>query len=386
VGASDRYAAWNRPTHSGAAARGCQRTVYARSVIGVADVQLVGLLPRADEAANPVVELVPIDNRADELDADRDARLAGDERGGHLERRVEPGRRLAAAGVPLPGRLTVDVDLRPLLGDAEVEPAREALARRGKVDGNAPLLLSPKGTKVNACNLSRQFRSCAILAFVRMEGGGLFNSDDEAPEVAHFIEEGRVPGIGGPEPKNAEKIERRLTRSERIRNLADAVRRPVEQRMERLSLYSLKTTHITWARQIVSLDAVHDQVGHAGNGVQERHYVDVSLLHPQASADAVWDVLRGRQILPKYGGAARTAVVGTGTDPFCDPTRGFDDRGGGDGSDLSQRRCVGLSEPLYCDSPDGPVAQWSEQGTHNPCVPRSSRGGPTNYPSMQLLR
>src|SRR5690606_19810565 len=27
---------------------------------------------------------------------------------------------------------------------------------------------------------------------------------------------------------------------------------------------------------------------------------------------------------------------------------------------------------------DGPIAQWSEQGTHNPLVPGSNPGGPTN--------
>src|SRR5690606_24458992 len=30
--------------------------------------------------------------------------------------------------------------------------------------------------------------------------------------------------------------------------------------------------------------------------------------------------------------------------------------------------------------PDGPIAQWLEQGTHNPLVPGSSPGGPTTFP------
>ena len=34
----------------------------------------------------------------------------------------------------------------------------------------------------------------------------------------------------------------------------------------------------------------------------------------------------------------------------------------------------------------GPIAQWSEQGTHNPLVPGSSPGGPTNQASDEVQR
>lgn len=48
---------------------------------------------------------------------------------------------------------------------------------------------------------------------------------------------------------------------------------------------------------------------------------------------------------------------------------------------------MGISVPCanrYTSQPRGPIAQWLEQGTHNPLVPGSSPGGPTNYISLKF--
>lgn len=100
-----------------------------------------------------------------------------------------------------------------------------------------------------------------------------------------------------------------------------AVAREVKDRMARLSLYSLKHTHITWARLFVPYDAVRAQVGHAGRDVEERNYLDASLLDPRASAEAVWDVLLGRRALDGTRSDSEGAqrAVGAEMDLIRDP-------------------------------------------------------------------
>ena len=60
-------------------------------------------------------------------------------------------------------------------------------------------------------------------------------------------------------------------------------------------MYCLRKTHISWARRLVSPDAVRLQVGHAGRDVEERHYLD--LVGPGVSFQAVWDILTGNRTL-----------------------------------------------------------------------------------------
>lgn len=85
---------------------------------------------------------------------------------------------------------------------------------------------------------------------------------------------------------------------------------------ERVDMYCLRATHITWARARVNPDSVRSQVGHAGRDVEERHYLGV--VDPRASADAVWTILQEAmqlQALRKAAGVENLEQVA----PFVAP-------------------------------------------------------------------
>jgi len=67
--------------------------------------------------------------------------------------------------------------------------------------------------------------------------------------------------------------------------------------MNRVTLYSLKSTHLTWVRRLVNHDSVRLQMGRAARDVDERHYLDLALVDARESAEAVWSVLIGRLTL-----------------------------------------------------------------------------------------
>ena len=198
---------------------------------------------------------------------------------------------------------------------------RADIAERGRADGRAPLLRSAMGSRIEVTNLSKEFKRCAVLAFVRLALAGRGVGDGDAREVAHSIGTGRLRGFDGAKPRDVKKIEAREKHSRSIRTLAASVARDVEGRMENLSLYSLKHTHITWARLFVPYDAVRAQVGHAGRDVEERNYLDASLLCPQDSAEVVWDVLVGRRSLRAPDRESKRRAVGADVDLIRDLTR-----------------------------------------------------------------
>jgi hypothetical protein len=107
-----------------------------------------------------------------------------------------------------------------------------------------------------------------------------------------------VRGRDGVPPVKPETIAAWQNHTDRIRAVAQRLRPHVESMLELRSLYSLKATHITWARQLVPTDAVFRQVGHSDGSIEWKHYLDVGLVDARQSPLAVWEVLNGWRKLP----------------------------------------------------------------------------------------
>jgi len=188
------------------------------------------------------------------------------------------------------------------------EELRQYIKKRG-ARPDAPLLVSPRGKELQKDNNGRDFLEAAWLGFTTLEWPD--NVEDVEPvEVSVVLHSGRMRGYDGPPPTNPKKIELRRAHERRIAQLAEEIGPAVVKRMERVSLYSLKHTHITWARRLVSPDSVRVQVGHAGRDVEEKHYLDIGLVNPRESAQAVWDVLTGARTLDGGYRTPAKAVVG----------------------------------------------------------------------------
>jgi integrase len=187
--------------------------------------------------------------------------------------------------------------------------------RKAKVGD--PLLVSPRGKRLQKDNNNTDFVEAACLGLTTIEWPD--NVEDVEPiEVSHVLFTGRMRGYDGPAPTNPKKIELRRVHQQRIAELAEQIGPVVRKKMERVSVYSLKATHITWARRLVSPDSVRVQVGHAGRDVEERHYLDVDLVNPKDSAQAVWDVLTGARSLDGGYRSPAKAVVGLSVVPHDD--------------------------------------------------------------------
>ncbi len=171
------------------------------------------------------------------------------------------------------------------------------LAGRGQLSADAPLFLSPTGSRPNRDNVSKEFVRCMILAFVKMcwPEGCPAAAEVEPIEVATLIEKGRVRGFDGAPPRDPVKILRRREHVQAVEEVAALVAPPVERLMHRRDFYALRKTHISWARQFVNRESVMAQVGHAPQGTEDKYYLD--LVDPSQSAQAVWDVLVGEKQL-----------------------------------------------------------------------------------------
>jgi len=187
---------------------------------------------------------------------------------------------------------------------AFVEILRQYLEHRSAKKADVSLLVSWAGTKIDITNVLKDFKRAVILAAVRRywpanpEYAGV-----EPVAVAYRLHVGTIRRHDGAPPKDPEKLEARRRRDALIEAVAREIESDVRNWCERKTLYSLRKTHITWARQLVSIDAVRVQVGHAprpeDNDVEVGHYVEDSLLNPALSSSAVWDVLLGRMTLDK---------------------------------------------------------------------------------------
>ena len=70
----------------------------------------------------------------------------------------------------------------------------------------------------------------------------------------------------------------------------------VAARLKGRDMYTMRKTHVSWARQLVNHDCVMAQVGHAPSDTEERAYLD--LVDASVSSQAVYDVLVGKLELP----------------------------------------------------------------------------------------
>ncbi len=175
------------------------------------------------------------------------------------------------------------------------EELRGYLASRGAAAGD-PLLVSPRGESLHRVNVGQDFLEAAYLAFTKLnwpEG-----VDDVEPiEVSTLLFKGRARGFDGAPPRDPKKIELRMAHVEAIEHVARKIEPIVSRLMDRVTLYSLKHTHLTWARRLVNHDSVRLQMGRAARDVDERHYLDLALVDARESAEAVWDLLIGRVTL-----------------------------------------------------------------------------------------
>jgi len=163
-----------------------------------------------------------------------------------------------------------------------------------------PLLLSHEGDACNRNNMHKYFKRCATLAFVRLCWPQLDDVDAAAVQqlqlnVAYLIYHGKLRGKDGPPAKNPKKIAARKRVEALVTDIADQIRPEVERRLLGRDMYSLRKTHISWARRLANHDSVRLQVGRAPRDVDERHYVD--LVDAHESSRAVWDVLAGARNL-----------------------------------------------------------------------------------------
>lgn len=171
------------------------------------------------------------------------------------------------------------------------------LKTRGKARNDAPLLVSADGGAIDRKNLLEDFRRAAVLAFVHLSWpGDAKYAEVEPASVAHLIYTGRLRGYDGPPPKAVAKINARKDKERLVEEVAQKIQAAVESKLSGASPYSLRKTHITWARQLLGKqsDAVRVQVGHAALEVEDEFYVEDSLVHPSKSSEAVWSVLLGR--------------------------------------------------------------------------------------------
>jgi len=177
-----------------------------------------------------------------------------------------------------------------------VSELRAYVAAR-KAKRHDPLLISHKGAKIDLLNMTDDFKRCLALGFVNLAwpANHPFAKEVDVMDVEYFISFDKHRGFDGAPPKDREKIAARERYLEKVQAVADEISERVRQRLEGTDLYCLRKTHISWARRLVNPDSVKVQVGHAPQGIEEKHYLDMVV--PGESSQAVWDVLMERRDL-----------------------------------------------------------------------------------------
>ena len=176
-----------------------------------------------------------------------------------------------------------------------VTQLKHSLVQRNAT-GDEPLLLSPKGKRIDLLNMNDDFRRCMTLAFVKLSlpSGGA-DSGLDAMDVEYFVSYEKHRRCDGVPTKDPAKIKAREEYQQRVAEIAISIAEQVKARMKGTDLYCLRKTHISWARRLVNPDSVKVQVGHAARDIEEMHYLD--LVKPAESAQAVWEILNGRRDL-----------------------------------------------------------------------------------------
>jgi len=170
------------------------------------------------------------------------------------------------------------------------------IARR-KAKRADPLLLSPKGHRVDLLNMNDDFKRYMALAFVKLEWpkGEQVTETIDPMDVEYFLSFAKHRGVDGVPSRDPEKIKQRAEYQQRVTALANKISESVRARLKGTDLYCLRKTHISWARRLVNPDSVKAQVGHSPRGIEEIHYLD--LVNPGESSQAVWDVLQQKRSL-----------------------------------------------------------------------------------------
>ena len=193
-------------------------------------------------------------------------------------------------------------DGKKLNGTATLPPelVQELRIYTRKRNTNDPLFVSADGEAIDPENLcKRDFRLAVTLAFVRQVWP---NSDPVAQkadplEVATAIHLGREHKFDGRVPTDPDKLSDRARRKDAIDALAEMLGPVVKAKLTGRDLYAfIRKTHISLARATgVNRDAVAVQVGHVGEGVEEKFYLDEKLFNPAESSNAVYNLITFRQ-------------------------------------------------------------------------------------------
>jgi integrase len=178
---------------------------------------------------------------------------------------------------------------------AFVAELRKYIALRPGAGVDDPLLVSHKGQSVNRQNISQYFERCMILASVRSVWPSDAHSEATPFDVAHRIYTGKLRGLNGSAATDPMKRALQAEHKAAVEKLAERLEPMVRRFLEGRDMYCLRKTHISWARQLASPDAVRLQVGHAARDVEEKHYLD--FVDARLSSQAVWDVLTGTKTL-----------------------------------------------------------------------------------------
>ena len=158
---------------------------------------------------------------------------------------------------------------------------------------DSSLLLSHQGEPIDRVNIGRYFQRCMTLAFVNLcwPKDNLQAAETDPAEVAFLIYNGRLKGFDGPRPIKEKKIAKREAHMQATEAIAKLIGTEVGKMLADRDMYTLRKTHISWARRIANPDSVKLQVGHAPQDTEEKFYLD--LVDAHLSSQAVWDVLTG---------------------------------------------------------------------------------------------
>jgi hypothetical protein len=203
-------------------------------------------------------------------------------------------------------RLRILGNDRKRAGAATLDPATASELEEYVGDRiSGPLLLSPRGSRIERRNSVRAWQDCVSLALIDM----LWPDDVERDlDIAYFVHLSlRRGGIrssrGGPKtgkhaPKGA-KLEEQSDRQQRILNVFEAIQEEWQKKMQGVDQHCLRKTHRTWATAMgVSEILVDRQLGHASKSDDERrqdawseigrrHYTDMTFLTLNARESAI---------------------------------------------------------------------------------------------------
>ena len=201
-----------------------------------------------------------------------------------------------------------------------------SLAMRGRPAKAERLFMASRGGAIDRRNIQNDFKLSAALAFVRQLWPNNEPTADQF-DVALGVQRGTLPKIDGKPPTTVETKARRADHIAANERVFRKLREPVEALLKGRPLYSLRKTHITWAKLCGVPKECRDlQVGHVNGGIEEKHYIDREAMEPKElaqareSAQAVWDVLTGarrieeieeRQSLALAAGAEESAQMVT---------------------------------------------------------------------------